>query len=147
MQRGGEAIPMPNGGAVFETEGPWEDYATPSRDMRVLIAVHTLLRLPEPVRRGPGPLHLGRTADGRAAGRASGRDERGAGGLAPDPRRGPARPHGERPGRVAHPLAAIGKTAPDRGRGARTARRAVDAPGEGARTSNMRPRRGADHGP
>jgi hypothetical protein len=40
-------IPMPLGAAIFETVGPWEDYATPSRDMRLLIAMKVLARLPE----------------------------------------------------------------------------------------------------
>jgi hypothetical protein len=50
--RGG-AIPMPAGAAIFETMGPWEDYATPSRDMRLLIALKVLARLPEQVVRYP----------------------------------------------------------------------------------------------
>jgi len=29
-------VPMPEGYAIFETTGPWEDYSTPSRDMRLL---------------------------------------------------------------------------------------------------------------
>ncbi len=40
-------IPMPSGPAIFETVGPWEDYATPSRDMRLLIAMKVLAGLPE----------------------------------------------------------------------------------------------------
>jgi hypothetical protein len=40
-------IPMPNGPAIFETVGPWEDYSTPSRDMRLIIALNVLERLPE----------------------------------------------------------------------------------------------------
>lgn len=40
-------IPMPSGAAIFETIGPWEDYATPSRDMRLLIAMKVLAGLPE----------------------------------------------------------------------------------------------------
>jgi hypothetical protein len=42
-----EVIPMPTGAAIFETSGPWEDYSTPSRDLRLLIALATLERLPQ----------------------------------------------------------------------------------------------------
>jgi hypothetical protein len=39
-------VPMPAGPKIFETTGPWEDYATPSRDMRLLIALRVLAALP-----------------------------------------------------------------------------------------------------
>lgn len=42
-------IPMPSGPSIFETIGPWEDYATPSRDMRLLIAMKVVAGLPERV--------------------------------------------------------------------------------------------------
>ncbi len=45
----GTTIAMPSGPAIFETTGPWEDYATPSRDMRLLIAMHVLESLPSKV--------------------------------------------------------------------------------------------------
>ncbi|EGV16115.1 hypothetical protein [Thiocapsa marina] len=51
--RPGITIPMPSGPAIFETTGPWEDYATPSRDMRLLIAMKVLADLPERIRRYP----------------------------------------------------------------------------------------------
>ena len=38
-QHRGTVIPMPSGSKIFETIGPWEDYASPSRDMRLLIAI------------------------------------------------------------------------------------------------------------
>jgi hypothetical protein len=41
------------GPAIFETTGPWEDYATPSRDLRILIALKVLADLPERIRRHP----------------------------------------------------------------------------------------------
>jgi cell wall-associated NlpC family hydrolase len=41
-KQGGRAIDMPSGKAIFNTVGPWEDFATPSRDMRVLIALDTV---------------------------------------------------------------------------------------------------------
>jgi hypothetical protein len=46
-------VPMPEGAKIFETTGPWEDYATPSRDMRLIIAMNVLLNLPERVVRHP----------------------------------------------------------------------------------------------
>lgn len=49
----GGVIPMPEGVAIFETGGPWEDYSTPSRDMRVIIAMNVLTRLPERMVRHP----------------------------------------------------------------------------------------------
>ena len=49
----GDAIPMPRGPAIFETVGPWEDYSTPSRDMRLLIAMKVLEGLPDRIRRYP----------------------------------------------------------------------------------------------
>ncbi len=49
----GEVIAMPRGTALFETTGPWEDFSTPSRDMRLLIAMKVLAGLPERIRRHP----------------------------------------------------------------------------------------------
>lgn len=49
----GALISMPSGAAIFETAGPWEDYATPSRDLRLLIAMKVLAGLPERIRRYP----------------------------------------------------------------------------------------------
>jgi hypothetical protein len=46
-------IPMPSGSGIFQTLGPWEDYSTPSRDMRVLIALDVLLDFPEKILRNP----------------------------------------------------------------------------------------------
>ncbi len=51
--KGTPVVPMPVGAKIFETVGPWEDYATPSRDMRLLIALDVLARLPETVRTRP----------------------------------------------------------------------------------------------
>ena len=48
-----KTIEMPTGHAVFETTGDWEDYSTPSRDMRLLIAVDTVTGFPDAVRRQP----------------------------------------------------------------------------------------------
>ncbi len=49
----GTQVTMPSGPAIFETTGPWEDYATPSRDMRLLIAMNVLAGLPGRIRRYP----------------------------------------------------------------------------------------------
>ncbi len=53
------AIPMPSGAAIFQTVGPWEDYATPSRDMRLLIAINVLNDLPDKIVRHPELFVLG----------------------------------------------------------------------------------------
>ncbi len=47
------AIDMPNGHAIFETTGAWEDYSTPSRDMRLLIAIDSVIGFPDAVKRNP----------------------------------------------------------------------------------------------
>ncbi|MBN1772305.1 MAG: hypothetical protein JXB32_13635 [Deltaproteobacteria bacterium] len=39
-------VEMPEGGAIFETRGPWEDYSTPARDLRLLLAMDELLAYP-----------------------------------------------------------------------------------------------------
>ncbi len=53
-----EVIAMPSGAAIFQTLGPWEDYSTPSRDMRLIIAIHVLQQLPEKITRHPGLFRL-----------------------------------------------------------------------------------------
>jgi hypothetical protein len=53
------AIAMPDGPKIFETTGPWEDYATPSRDMRLLIAMNVLLGLPERIVKHPELYNMG----------------------------------------------------------------------------------------
>ena len=60
---------MPRGPAIFETTGPWEDYSTPSRDMRLLIAMKVLERLPQRIRRYPKLYILGRDSPEAAAAR------------------------------------------------------------------------------
>jgi hypothetical protein len=49
---GGEAA-MPDGASIFETTGAWEDFATPSRDLRLLIAIDVVRGFPERVARRP----------------------------------------------------------------------------------------------
>jgi hypothetical protein len=65
-QHRGAVIPMPSGAAIFETMGPWEDYSTPSRDMRLLIAMSVLDRLPERIIRHPELFALGGQAPEQA---------------------------------------------------------------------------------
>jgi hypothetical protein len=45
--------PMPEGAEIFETTGPWEDFATPSRDLRLLIAIDVVRGFPARVARRP----------------------------------------------------------------------------------------------
>jgi hypothetical protein len=44
---------MPDGASIFETTGAWEDFATPSRDLRLLIALDVVRTFPERVARLP----------------------------------------------------------------------------------------------
>jgi hypothetical protein len=48
-----KVIPMPQGSQIFQTSGPWEDYSTPARDMRLLIALDVLTDFPDKVLRNP----------------------------------------------------------------------------------------------
>jgi hypothetical protein len=48
----GEAT-MPDGPAIFETSGAWEDFSAPSRDLRLLIAIDVVLGFPDRVARRP----------------------------------------------------------------------------------------------
>ena len=48
----GEAS-MPEGAAIFETTGAWEDFATPARDLRLLIALDVVRTFPDRVARRP----------------------------------------------------------------------------------------------
>ena len=44
---------MPAGPSIFETTGAWEDFATPSRDLRLLIAIDVVRGFPDRVARRP----------------------------------------------------------------------------------------------
>jgi hypothetical protein len=44
---------MPKGASIFETTGAWEDFATPSRDLRLLIAIDVVRRFPDHVAQRP----------------------------------------------------------------------------------------------
>lgn len=50
---GGGDVAMPDGNSIFETTGAWEDFATPSRDLRLLIAIDVVRGFPERVARRP----------------------------------------------------------------------------------------------
>ena len=45
---------MPDGAAIFATTGAWEDFATPARDFRLLIAIDVVRGFPDKVARQPG---------------------------------------------------------------------------------------------
>jgi len=44
---------MPDGAVIFETSGAWEDFATPARDLRLLIAMDVVRHFPDRVTRRP----------------------------------------------------------------------------------------------
>jgi hypothetical protein len=44
---------MPDGPAIFETSGAWEDFSTPARDLRLLIALDVVRNFPDRVARRP----------------------------------------------------------------------------------------------
>jgi hypothetical protein len=50
---GGKNVDMPDGASIFETTGAWEDFATPSRDLRLLIAIDVVRGFPDRVARRP----------------------------------------------------------------------------------------------
>ena len=52
FQNGGHGdADMPNGASIFETSGAWEDFATPARDFRLLIAIDVVRGFPDRVAR------------------------------------------------------------------------------------------------
>jgi hypothetical protein len=48
---GGAEVAIPSGPSIFETTGAWEDYSTPSRDLRLLIAIDVVRGFPDRVAR------------------------------------------------------------------------------------------------
>ncbi len=50
---GGAEVAIPDGASIFETTGAWEDFATPSRDLRLLIAIDVVRGFPDRVARLP----------------------------------------------------------------------------------------------
>ncbi|MCJ7680394.1 MAG: hypothetical protein MUP70_06705 [Candidatus Aminicenantes bacterium] len=55
---GSRVIPMPEGEEIFRTTGPWEEYATPVRDLKLLIALDVLLDFPDRIKRHPESFSL-----------------------------------------------------------------------------------------
>ena len=53
FQGSGREAEMPDGAAIFETSGAWEDFATPARDLRILIALDVVRTFPDRVARRP----------------------------------------------------------------------------------------------
>jgi hypothetical protein len=53
QQTGRGEASMPDGAAIFETTGAWEDFATPARDLRLLIAIDVVRGFPDRVGRRP----------------------------------------------------------------------------------------------
>jgi hypothetical protein len=53
LASGKAAAEMPEGAKIFETTGDWEDFSTPSRDLRLLIAVDVARGIPARVERRP----------------------------------------------------------------------------------------------
>ncbi len=53
LASGKPAADMPDGAAIFETTGQWEDFSTPSRDLRLLIAIDVARGFPARVARRP----------------------------------------------------------------------------------------------
>jgi len=62
-QSGWQPVDMPEASGIFLTTGPWEDYATPSRDLRLLISIDTVLQLADAVARSPGRFGLTQGAE------------------------------------------------------------------------------------
>jgi hypothetical protein len=46
-------VDMPKGPRIFQTQGAWEDFSTPARDMRLLIAIEDVIRYPQRVIKFP----------------------------------------------------------------------------------------------
>ncbi|HEY3819182.1 MAG TPA: hypothetical protein VGL81_18565 [Polyangiaceae bacterium] len=53
LASGKASADMPEGAKIFETTGDWEDFSTPSRDLRLLIAIDVAQALPARVARRP----------------------------------------------------------------------------------------------
>lgn len=70
MERNGwTVIPIPSGPEIFATSGPWEDYSSPGRDLRLLALADEILGFPAQVEENAGAFRIppGRTpADVRA---------------------------------------------------------------------------------
>jgi hypothetical protein len=55
----GEVIPMPGRlSGVFQAGGQWEDFSTPNRDLRLLIAMDAVMGFPEKIVQSPGDFKM-----------------------------------------------------------------------------------------
>ena len=55
----GTVIPMPSSAAgIFQAGGQWEDFSTPNRDLRLLIAMDAVLDFPDLVARSPEDFNI-----------------------------------------------------------------------------------------
>jgi hypothetical protein len=55
----GTVIPMPsNASAIFEAGGQWENFSTPNRDLRLLIAIDAVLDFPDLVAHSPSDFNV-----------------------------------------------------------------------------------------
>lgn len=55
----GVMIPMPSSAAgIFQTGGQWEDFSTPNRDLRLLIAMDAVLDFPDLIVRSPDDFNI-----------------------------------------------------------------------------------------
>lgn len=61
------AIDMPRGAAIFETTGDWENFSTPARDLRILVAIDVVRGVPGEVARRPHRFVLPPGTDAAAA--------------------------------------------------------------------------------
>src|ERR1700680_158160 len=53
QEKAGSDTAMPNGASIFEASGAWEDFSTPARDFRLLIAIDVVRGFPDHVARQP----------------------------------------------------------------------------------------------
>ncbi len=53
VAKGGGTVDMPEGHAIFETTGAWENFSTPARDLRLLIAIDVATGFADKVARNP----------------------------------------------------------------------------------------------
>ena len=70
LERNYAEMEMPTGYSIFETSGGWEDFSTPSRDMRLLISVDTVRLFPDRVRVAPQRYGLPESGEGLETGLA-----------------------------------------------------------------------------
>ena len=67
-ENGFPTVNMPSGKGIFLASGPWEDFSTPSRDLRLLIAIDAVLGFPKEVRATPGRFAVAKADAAKVAG-------------------------------------------------------------------------------